>query len=70
MVNDPTITVTCDVCGDEEEFELTVLSGGGWGTPYLNAELKRRGWRGTEDTKTVCLACVATEARAKDTPQG
>lgn len=61
MVNDPTITVTCDKCGCEEELELTSLAGGGWDSRDVNRQLKRRGWRGTEDTKTICPDCLEDE---------
>lgn len=57
MVNNPTVTVTCDKCGDEEPLEMTALACASWDMRSVDNQLKRLGWTGTTDTKTICPEC-------------
>lgn len=59
MLNDPTISVTCDVCGTTiDEFPLTPLAGGGWDARNVPSVLKRYGWI-ADGKQHICDACAA-----------
>jgi len=59
MVNEPTISVTCDKCGDEDDFELTSLAGGGWDARRIGKQLKKANWATPNGLKgeTYCENC-------------
>ena len=66
MINDPTITATCDRCNEEtDQMELCSLAGGGWDDRYIKNKLIRWGWRVT-GTETICENCVQAEAEEAD----
>lgn len=58
MLNDPTISVTCDTCGTTfDDLEMTPLAGGGWDARNIPAMLKRYNWKVDGDTHT-CDDCL------------
>ncbi len=58
MINDPRISVTCDVCGEEfDGFSMTPLAGGAWDTRGLISQLRRDGWTG-DKTEHICPNCA------------
>ena len=61
MISDPTITVTCDSCGDAEEFGLTSLTGGAYDERNLAGQMAKSGWtkKGSED---ICATCTEESA--------
>ena len=62
MINDPTITASCDGCGDEEEMELTPLAGGSWDDRNVKRTLEKRGWVFDGD-KCYCEDCAKRRKR-------
>jgi hypothetical protein len=43
-INEPTIKVECDKCGESDEYDLTMLAGGGWDDRNLKRKMERGGW--------------------------
>ena len=57
MINDPTITATCDNCGyTTDEMEMCALAGGGWDDRYIESKLTKWGWT-IDGDKTYCEDC-------------
>ena len=44
MIGDPRITVMCDQCGHEDDFDMTSLVQRSWDNRNLAAKMKRAGW--------------------------
>lgn len=62
MINDPTITATCDKCHmDTEPMEMCSLAGGGWDQRHIKRQLERSGWKVKGDT-TLCEECAEEDA--------
>ena len=60
-INDPTITVTCDKCGEETNpMEMCALAGGEWDERYIKPKLERRGWKFDGDN-AICEMCATPE---------
>ena len=58
MLNDPTISVTCDKCGDTfDELEMTSLAGGGWDARNIPAVMRGYGWKVNGD-EHICDECT------------
>ena len=54
MIGEPRITVDCDDCGEEHEFEMTSLAMKGvWDTRNLGDDIKKEGWI-IDGDKTYC----------------
>lgn len=57
MICEPRISVMCDVCKYDDDFEMTALAGGGWDARNLPGVLKHTGWL-VGDDRHVCPDCV------------
>lgn len=55
-INEPRITVTCDTCGVDVDFDLTMLAGGGWDDRNVRPKLVRWKWKVDGET-TICPEC-------------
>lgn len=53
---EPTIKVECDKCGDAEDYDLTMLAGGGWDDRNLRRNMERHKWK-IDGDMTICEAC-------------
>lgn len=61
MMNDPTITVTCDGCGhDSEPMDLCSLAHGGWDARNIPKRLIREGWK-QDGNRWICEDCQDKE---------
>ena len=64
-INEPSITATCDTCGEQSEpMEMCALAGGGWDERDIKRSLKRQRWR-VEGESTTCENCVENEDESK-----
>ena len=68
MIGDPTVSVTCDICGYEESHGLTALVRSSWDMRDLAQELKSDGWRLEDglDGKVACQSCVEEETEEEE----
>ena len=57
MISEPIISVTCDECGDEEEFQLTCLARGNWDEKELHDQIKSFGWVIRDDNHFCSQEC-------------
>ena len=59
MLNDPTLSVTCDKCGTTfDNLELTPLAGGGWDARNIESVLSRYQWI-TDGDRHICDDCAS-----------
>lgn len=66
MINEPTITASCDKCDyTTDPMEMCALAGGGYDDRYIEGKLKRDGWT-VVNGMHLCEECSA-EAEDDDT---
>lgn len=63
MINDPTISVTCDNCDCEEHLTLYSIAGGGWDARFVPGKLERKGWKQDGD-HWLCEDCALKQVRS------
>jgi hypothetical protein len=64
MISDPEILATCDECGYEEYYNLTVTARG-WDDRDLKAQMERNGWREI-DGRDLCADCAMEHEEEQD----
>lgn len=58
MLGDPIQVVTCDNCGYEEHFDMTLLVWQAWDNRDLAAKLAKAGWFTCGREKHYCPDCT------------
>lgn len=57
-ISDPKVTVMCDQCKYEQDYEMCSLVRKSWDLRYLDDQLKRDGWRTDGDDLHTCEGCI------------
>jgi hypothetical protein len=65
MIGDPTVLVTCNGCGCEEEYGLTPTARG-YDERNLHREIVARGWYTDGADGQLCPACRKGQGKSKE----
>ena len=61
MMSDGFVTLTCDKCNHNEDFEMTALARGSYDTRDVRRRAEREGWIWQSDDSHVCESCIPDE---------
>lgn len=61
MMSDCLVKLTCDLCGHEEDFEMTALAGGGYDDRGVQDQSERMGWEWVGLDIHWCETCADSE---------